>query len=298
MLEDNSSIQLLCDEDPFLMSPMPCPPPPSSSRSRPVYCGNDDGEDDEARDQAFRNYMCREKNYAPRSGYLKQLQCSSNLSSARFRAMQYIIQVCNKLGLATGTACNAANYVDRFLSMNSYMKWEGWMVELLSIACLSIASKLDEVNIPSLQDLQTVDLDHSFVVSSIMEMELTVVKALDWRLCCVTPHSYVDLLHLRNTGTARATNLLLLHALLDPSLLRFNASTVATSALRCAAKHHDACLSAISRLIPGDYMDNSDACERIMDVLHKLGLSRVQEHDKQWSPVSVIPHANCSTPGE
>jgi len=32
--------------------------------------------------------------------------------------------------------------------------WEAWMVELVSVACLSIACKLDEVNIPSLHHLQ------------------------------------------------------------------------------------------------------------------------------------------------
>jgi hypothetical protein len=32
--------------------------------------------------------------------------------------------------------------------------WEAWMVELVSVACLSIACKLDEVDIPSLHHLQ------------------------------------------------------------------------------------------------------------------------------------------------
>jgi cyclin D7 len=39
-----------------------------------------------------------------------------------------------------------------------HQMWEeAWMVELVSVACLSIACKLDEVNIPSLHDLQVRD---------------------------------------------------------------------------------------------------------------------------------------------
>lgn len=37
---------------------------------------------------------------------------------------------------------------------NAMQSWEVWMVEVVSVACLSVACKLDEVNIPSLHDLQ------------------------------------------------------------------------------------------------------------------------------------------------
>lgn len=37
-------------------------------------------------------------------------------------------------------------------------------------------------------------LDHTFESGLIERMELTVLKALDWRLICTTPFSYVELM--------------------------------------------------------------------------------------------------------
>ena len=67
----------------------------------------------------------------------------------------FLSQAFGRLGLAASTAFNAANYLDRFLSINCHLqRWETWMVELVSLACLSIACKLDEVIVPSLHHLQ------------------------------------------------------------------------------------------------------------------------------------------------
>ena len=43
---------------------------------------------------------------------------------------------------------------------------------------------------------------HSFRASTIRDMELTLLKALQWRLSCVTPYSYLDLLPLPTTTAA------------------------------------------------------------------------------------------------
>ncbi|CAL9057707.1 unnamed protein product [Musa banksii] len=203
-LMESSGPCLLCDEEPFLLSPTASPrrsssPPPNA---------------DEDRDNSLRDLLEREHQYAPRRGYLAYLRQSSNLSAARTRAVRYIAQVCSRLNLATGTAFSAVNYLDRFISMNCVMRWEEWMVDLLSVACLSIASKMDEVSIPSWYDLQMEDLSHSFAASTIQEMELMVLERLDWRLACITPLSYVEVLtwgseHTRTPCIARTIELLL-----------------------------------------------------------------------------------------
>ncbi|XVF33999.1 hypothetical protein REPUB_Repub18cG0019300 [Reevesia pubescens] len=65
--------------------------------------------------------ICLEKefSYMPEHGYLDYLQ-SNNLVFARFRAVQWLIKTCTRLNLSIGTVFNAANYLDRFLSMSQF----------------------------------------------------------------------------------------------------------------------------------------------------------------------------------
>ncbi|XP_010922972.1 putative cyclin-D7-1 [Elaeis guineensis] len=286
---ESSSLELLCDEEPFLLTPatspvpaqrgphscFPEPPPPSHSNITDEECS-----------QAFQDYILRERHYAPCVGYSEHLHRFTHLSTARTKAIRYIILVCSRLGLATGTAFNAVNYLDRFFSMNCRMKWEVWMTDLLSVACLSIASKLDEVNTPSLHHLQTEDLNHCFQPSTIQQMELTVLKTLDWRLSCVTPYSYVHLLtwHIHSSLSARVTHLLL-RALLDTTFVDFAASTIAVSAMRCVVQT-GALFSTLSRLIPVERMSDVDNCHKIMA---RRIMDPHNKNDGPWSPVSVIP---------
>lgn len=67
--------------------------------------------------------------------------------------------------------------------------------------------------------MQMEDLDHSFESSMIQRMELTLLKALGWRLSSITAYSYVELLmsnfvdtlnsYLIGELTTRVTELLL-----------------------------------------------------------------------------------------
>ncbi|CAL9119009.1 unnamed protein product [Musa acuminata var. zebrina] len=261
-LMESSGPCLLCDEEPFLLSPTPSPrrsssPPPNA---------------DEDRDNSLRDLLEREHQYTPRRGYLAYLRQSSNLSAARTRAVRYIAQVCSRLNLATGTAFSAVNYLDRFISMNCVMRWEEWMVDLLSVACLSIASKMDEVSIPSWYDLQMEDLSHSFAASTIQEMELMVLERLDWRLACITPLSYVEVLtwgseHTRTPCIARTIELLLC-ALSESEFLRFDPSSVAVSALKTiAGSEAGFFFSMLPFLIPLQHTGEVNGCQKMMDEL-------------------------------
>nr|POF04426.1 putative cyclin-d7-1 [Quercus suber] len=95
---------------------------------------------------------------------------------------------------------------------------EHWMLELLSVACLSIASKFSETCTPSLHEIQMENLDHSFHPSTIQQMELKLLEALGWRLGSTTAYYYVELLmwstnslkpHLHEEFITRVTELLL-----------------------------------------------------------------------------------------
>ncbi|CAL9187955.1 unnamed protein product [Musa hybrid cultivar] len=303
MMED-SGLCLLCDEEPFVLSPTPPPARASPSSSPPPSMVTSAAVED--RDVILHDLLRREHRYLPCHGYSHQLHRSSYLPAARTRAIQYIILVCNRLNLATGTAFNAVNYLDRFISMNCTVRWEDWMMELLSVACLSIASKMDEVSIPSLHDLQMEELGHSFEARTIQQMELTVLKTLDWRLACITAYTYVevftwglshvhspyiprmiDLLLCALVGTrtshasrtiitvsaetVRLINLTMFWLVMgipwpDSRFLRFHQSTVAASALQTLAGS-EAAFSLLALPNPVPNMSEVNECQEMMDDL-------------------------------
>ncbi|WOL14987.1 hypothetical protein Cni_G23768 [Canna indica] len=265
----DNSLCLLCDEEPFF--PIQDSPPTSaaaaasssSSLSAPIISSED-------RDSFLTDLLLREHLYAPCRGYHDKLQESSYLPVARTRALRYIILVCRRLNLAIGTAFKAANYLDRFISMNCTVKWEDWMMELLSIACLSIASKMDEVSVPSLHDLQMEDLDRSFQGITIQQMELTVLKMLDWRLACITPYTYVEVftwgLDHGRTLSITCVIELLLSALLDCRFLVYNPSNLAASALKAVAGSE-----AGFSLLVQNVISEVNECEKMMREICREG---------------------------
>ncbi|XP_044983595.1 putative cyclin-D7-1 [Hordeum vulgare subsp. vulgare] len=295
MEEDDTScgIILYCDEDPFDDDSTPIPPPAAS------YGDVDDVQ--QLVDLAM-EYKARERCYAPMgsAAYIHRLlhdhHQHGGVSSARTKAVHYIIYAFSRLGLAAATVINAVNYLDRFLSINCHLSWEVWMVELVSVACLSIACKLDEVTIPSLHDLQMEEaMSHSFRASTIRDMELTLLKALQWRLACVTPYSYLDLLPFSTTAAVKRSRCIrfLLRSLSEPSFLRFDASVVAAAALRCVAVLQDHAYLITPPL--RQLGDESDECFKMMKSLETSLDHHHHYHHKysaadqlQGSPISVI----------
>ncbi|KAF8781119.1 hypothetical protein HU200_001096 [Digitaria exilis] len=80
---------------------------------------------------------------------------------------------------------------------------KAWMTRLLSVACLSLAAKMEETYVPSSLDLQVGESRYVFESKTIQRMELLVLSTLKWRMQAVTPFSYIDyFLHRLNGGDA------------------------------------------------------------------------------------------------
>ncbi|XP_037491144.1 putative cyclin-D7-1 [Jatropha curcas] len=228
---------LLCDEA-WLSTP---PPTPGYCNNVESYSSSSLYTSKEECEQAFSIYFEKELTYMPQQGYLEHLHFK-NLFSARFRAIQWLIKSRSRLDLSFITLFNAVNYFDRFVSINQCKGWRHWMVELLSVACLSVATKFTETFTPTLYEIQMEELDHSFESITIQRMELMLLKALGWRLCSTTAYSYVELLmmnievplkpHLQKDFVDRV-NQLLLEAILDCKLMEYQPSIVAVSAVWC-----------------------------------------------------------------
>ncbi|XP_042435538.1 putative cyclin-D7-1 [Zingiber officinale] len=90
------------------------------------------------------------------------------------------------------------------------------------------------------------DLARSFEPTTIQQMELTVLKRLDWRLACVTPYTYLEAVAWDSQLHRACAVELLVAALLDARFLGFNASSVAVSALKAGEGGGAAALALLS----------------------------------------------------
>ncbi|KAG6495342.1 hypothetical protein ZIOFF_043145 [Zingiber officinale] len=73
-----------------------------------------------------------------------------------------------------------------------FVQQNEWALQLLSVACLSLATKMEEALLPSLLDLQVEGAKLIFEPRTVLRMELLVLAALDWRLRSVTPFTFID----------------------------------------------------------------------------------------------------------
>nr|QYW07133.1 cyclin D7-1 [Dimocarpus longan] len=295
---------LLCDEV-WLSSPETdgcCDDhhePPQKWRSFEIG----DGCSKEERYETNVMYLEKESCYLPEPGYVDYLLSNNDLMQSRSRAIQWFIKSRSRLNLSFVTVFNAVNYLDRFISMNHCQGWRYLMVELLSVACLAVASKFTETSAPSLLKIQE-DLDYCFQPNTIKRMELTLLQALGWRLDCITTYSFVDLLisnldsmdsHVLDELSTRVTKVLFGY-MIDFQLLKYRPSVVAVSALWCSLEGlmlpSHAHLAHITKLFKHDQKDDVVKCHTTMKSRGEDPLCNIRVCGRPcyWpsSPVTVL----------
>ncbi|PWA34851.1 cyclin-like protein [Artemisia annua] len=119
-----------------------------------------------------------------------------HLSVHRQDSINWILNAHAHFQFQPVTAVLAVNYFDRFLSAAdgaASLEWNnGWKYQLLSVACLSLAAKMEEHDLPLLMDLQVSEPRFVFGSKTILKMELLVLSVLDWRIRPVTPFDFID----------------------------------------------------------------------------------------------------------
>ena len=65
-----------------------------------------------------------------------------------------------------------------------------WAARLLSVACVSVAAKMEECRAPALSEFDAGG-GYEFCSASIRRMELLVLSTLGWRMGAVTPFDYL-----------------------------------------------------------------------------------------------------------
>ena len=197
---------------------------------------------------------------------------SKKLIDARFQTIQWLIQTRSRLNLSFETLFSAANCFDRVVYAIGCGEWSKWMVDLVAVTSLSVASKFNDVSSPSLQELQMEGLTHMFHHKTVLEMELILLKALEWRVNSVTSLSFSQIL-MTKVGIAggdimmkQITDQLLCH-LCDVKMLEYAPSVVAAAAVWTVLEEKAALeenLGKIMNLLGQEHKENIAKCVNAM----------------------------------
>ncbi|XP_073004086.1 cyclin-D3-1-like isoform X1 [Typha latifolia] len=134
----------------------------------------------------------RERQHLPRGGYAKRLQSGASEAPFRVNAIDWLWKVHCHHNFGPLSLYLSVNYLDRFLSAYELPRDKAWMTQLLSVACLSLAAKMEETEVPVPLDLQVCEAEYVFEAKTIRRMELLVLSTLNWRMQAVTPFSFID----------------------------------------------------------------------------------------------------------
>lgn len=141
-------------------------------------------------DEELGNLLSKEKNETHL--IFDEINSDSSLKTARNEAINWMLKVIVCYGFNASTAVLAVNYYDRFIISPCFQKEKPWMSQLAAVACLSIAAKVEETQVPLLLDLQVEESKYLFEAKTIQRMELLVLSTLQWKMNPVTPMSFFD----------------------------------------------------------------------------------------------------------
>ncbi|XP_059643154.1 cyclin-D4-1-like [Cornus florida] len=152
-------------------------------------------------DESFDLLADRERMHLPRDDYLKRLRTGELDLGVRREAFDWILKAHAHYSFGPLSACLSMNYLDRFLSVYELPRGKTWTVQLLAVACLSLATKMEETKVPITVDLQVGEPKYVFEGKTIQRMELLVLNTLNWRMQACTPCSFIDYFLRKINGT-------------------------------------------------------------------------------------------------
>ncbi|KAI4298581.1 hypothetical protein L6164_032122 [Bauhinia variegata] len=256
-----------------------------------------------------------ESHHMPNPDYLQRCRDRSIDVTARLDSINWMLKVHAHYQFRPVTAFLSVNYLDRFLSCTTLPHWSEWAFQLLSLACLSLAAKMEEPQVPLFLDLQLFEPRFVFEPKTVQRMELWVMANLSWRLRSVTPFDYLDyfisrLLSSSNTQSKSpnrffsAVSDLILSTTGVVDFLGFAPSTIAAAALLCSAgKAYDVSENGQSQQFfhPRVNKEMVRSCHQLMKeyvvatcpAARSEGQGAVAAAPPPTSPMGVLDAATC-----
>ncbi|XP_059307419.1 cyclin-D4-1-like [Lycium ferocissimum] len=143
-------------------------------------------------EESFCFMVEKEKDFLPKDDYLKRLRTGDLDLNLRREALNWIWKAHVHYGFGELSFCLSINYLDRFLSLYELPRGKTWTIQLLAVACLSLAVKMEEIDVPLTVDLQVGEPKFLFEGKTIQRMELLVLSTLRWRMQAYTPCTFID----------------------------------------------------------------------------------------------------------
>lgn len=115
------------------------------------------------------------------------------IQCARLDSVAWILKVRAVFGLEFQTAYLSVTYLDQFLLKRSINRGNNWAIRLLSVACLSVAVKMEECTVLPLPEFFKAEEGDMYMFESsvVQKMELMVLSTLEWNMRLVTPFAYI-----------------------------------------------------------------------------------------------------------
>ncbi|KQK15207.1 cyclin-D2-2 [Brachypodium distachyon] len=248
-------------------------------------------------DEVVRLLMEKEMDYRPKDGYVERLQQGGFESSWRKDAMDWICKVHSYYNFGPLSLCLSVNYLDRFLDSFNLPLDKSWMQQLMSVACLSVAVKMEETVVPLLVDLQVCDPKCEFEARNIKRMELLVMETLKWRMQAVTPFSFMCyFLDKFNEGKPPSYMLasrcaeLIVDTVKDFSFLSFRPSEIAAAVVLSALVENQV-VDFNSALAASEIPVNKEIIGRCYELLVKRRGDQSARSSVPHSPIAVLDAA-------
>ncbi|KAL3630492.1 hypothetical protein CASFOL_023476 [Castilleja foliolosa] len=134
----------------------------------------------------------RESEHLPRDDYLMRLRTGELDMGLRREALDWMVKACAHHNFGELCLYLAMSYLDRFLSVYNLPGGKTWAIHLAAVTCLSLAAKIDEVNVPNTVNLQAGEPKFLFEGKTIKRMEILVLNYLKWHTKPHTPLNFVE----------------------------------------------------------------------------------------------------------
>lgn len=189
----------------------------------------------------------------------------------RMIVVSWLVEVAAEYELHQDTLFLAAALLDRFLSVAQAVPRSN--LQLISVACMLVASKHEEERHPSVQDFTSI-ADNCFLAADLLKMESTVLQSLGFRINAPTSCTFLSVFQqgigLPPKSLALASYLTEL-GLLEYAVLNFPPSVVAAAATLLAQSYSNTYTAAAHLQRLSGYTPQLLGCcmEELLDLQHR-----------------------------